>query len=310
MLRTCFRYVVDSAEEGTKKPELSEEKKPEETILTIVPDLDKLPELSVWKYYLRLKEICRRPEERERVRLHLIGRYTPDTETQVKSYWARKMPQYSLVEYGDLLSDVLLELIKQIDKFHWKHGTTFMQFFNSKDKSRLRGAIIDSLRRMQDLPRVVARRRREVNAARREAEQDLGERVNDFTLLEMKPELAEHFADPLLTAGVFNQRQQVGDGEEDEGDNPVESVRCTECNNDFSIGKTERVSKVMDTMIDRDVKQVIMMYYWFGYSHSKIANMLGKSQSAVATLRRQGLQQIKEAIGTDGLKEMSMSSKD
>ena len=79
------------------------------------------------------------------------------------------------VEYDDMVSDGVFGLIDAIDKF----DTTKEVKFETYASLRIRGAILDQIRKMDWIPRTIRQRQKKIDAVIKEVEQTTGRSATD-----------------------------------------------------------------------------------------------------------------------------------
>ena len=121
----------------------------------------------LWDDYNRQKE----PELREK----LILEYAPLVKVV-----AGRLSMYLgyNVEYEDLVSYGVFGLIDAIDKYDLTKEVKFETYASL----RIRGAILDQIRKMDWIPRTIRQRQKQIDAAMKELEQENGRPASDAEL--------------------------------------------------------------------------------------------------------------------------------
>jgi chromatin remodeling complex protein RSC6 len=229
------------------------------------------------------------------IKQELFARYLPDTLKQVGSYFARKMPKFSLLHESDLQEAAKAALWKYIDKYNPHFGTiTFMQFFNAKGKSRLLGAIFDALRALQEFPREIAKQRRELKPMFLKLTQKLKHRPTPEEFLDeygwttvgsSGKTYREIVTDPLFSSGVFNQRQvasSLSEGLDEEEIESLSNYEARPARNIHRLQSEENKKYILGLLCDEDLAFIIESYFWFQDTHDRIRfnlNSFGKKCS-------------------------------
>src|ERR1051325_3392532 len=117
------------------------------------------------------------------LRNKLVERYLPLVKYNAERIWQR-LPEG--VELDDLISAGTFGLMDAIDAFDLGRGVKFETYC----VPRIRGAMLDELRTMDWVPRLVRSKASKLNEARKTLEARLGRSPNEN-------ELAEHMALPL-----------------------------------------------------------------------------------------------------------------
>ncbi len=84
------------------------------------------------------------------------------------------------VEYDDLVGYGIFGLIDAIDKFELSKGVKFETYASL----RIRGAIIDQIRKMDWIPRTIRQKQKKIETAMQELERELGRTPNSEELAE------------------------------------------------------------------------------------------------------------------------------
>jgi len=129
-------------------------KRPKPTAASTPDDDDKL-----WRKYKRTKG--------KRLRNKLVERYLPLVKYNSERLWA-KLPDE--VQLDDLMSAGIFGLMDAIESFDMRRGVKFETYC----APRIRGAILDELRSMDWVPRLVRSRAHQLARARRAMEARLG----------------------------------------------------------------------------------------------------------------------------------------
>ena len=286
--------------------------------------LNDSPEKKLWKYFVRLRDTLTfvRPTHRQygelmqaynKTKNELFLRYESDVNRIVRSYVYKKMPHYSLVEADDLRQSAMMAMWRALDQYDPTVGTTFMEFFNAKNHSRLRGAIIDALRSLQEFPRDIALLRREMKPKFQQLRTELRRSVTPEEFCDRYGwEYAKKFRDNLLWCGVFNQPQKVslssGNGElECEEIQPLTNHQARQ---DYAVRRGERADfeqYILSLLEDRNVNYVMWAYF---FQHETIEQITKELRSAgvkcspswVNNKREEGLAIIRSKVDRDTMR--------
>ena len=117
------------------------------------------------------------------LRNRLIERYLALVRYNAERVWA-KLPEG--VDLNDLISAGVFGLMDAIDAYDMERGVKFETYC----VPRIRGAMLDELRTMDWVPRLVRSKASKLEAARKQVEAEVGRPPTD-------PELAEKMALPL-----------------------------------------------------------------------------------------------------------------
>ncbi|HIE13097.1 MAG TPA: FliA/WhiG family RNA polymerase sigma factor [Desulfotomaculum sp.] len=235
---------------------------------------------------------------REAARQELIIKHLPLVK-QLAGRLAVRLPPW--ISQEDLESAGVFGLISAIERFDPDHGTDFEAYAYR----RVRGAMLDELRRLTWLPRSLWQRMQEVNTVREELEKKSGRRPSDEELARVlgitSAELAKVTAYfqavcPASLEEVVNvnngSQLSWGDLIEDPlSPDPLEAL----CRHDDHSILEEAISR-----LDEKLKLVLALYYQEGLTLKEIGRVTGVSESRVCQLHAKAIKKLRELIVTLG----------
>ncbi|MBR1691261.1 MAG: FliA/WhiG family RNA polymerase sigma factor [Lachnospiraceae bacterium] len=200
------------------------------------------------------------------------------------------------VEYDDLVSYGILGLIDAIDKF----DTTKEVKFETYASLRIRGAILDQIRKMDWIPRTIRQKQRKIDNVLKDVEQAKGRQATDEELAQglgiSSDELTEWQSQMKVTAVVsLNEFLEQG------SEIPNERGRVSE---DFARPEDvyernelkEVLSDALLLLTDKE-KTVIELYYYEDLTLKEISRILEVSESRVSQLHTRALEKMKTKMG-------------
>ena len=246
-----------------------------------------------------------RPKIRKRIRNLLIERYSRDAFRVADSYYKRKIPEYTLADVWDLRMAAVHGVMQCVDQYNLAVGCkTFMHFANAKHGSRVRGAIYDCLRKLQDYPRSIAKRRRDIGPRMLALMHKIGrDPTTDDFCNEYGEEWRPIVEDPLFASRVYNQMRASDDADGMDHMSHVEddTERCEDrWNDEDSVKFRERI---MSLLPDKQQSFVIYAYYWLGWNIEHIAEdpIMQCSTSQASKIRSDAIIRIRAfADGKEG----------
>ena len=201
------------------------------------------------------------------------------------------------VEFDDLVSAGSIGLMTALKAFDPKRGLAFSTFA----VPRIRGAILDELRRQDDATRSVRRKRRTLSAAREHLSQTLG-----------RAPVAKETASFLgVDAGMlFRWEADAEIGTIVELDRPVSDAGArAQSLADLLVGQDSddieaRVNREQELAILRRAlvklkeqeRVVLSLYYYEELTLNEIANVLGVTESRVSQVRTKALLTLRKAM--------------
>lgn len=178
------------------------------------------------------------------------------------------------VDGNDLVSEGVVGLIDAIEKFDPSRGLQFQTYA----VARIRGAIIDSLRASDWVPRSVRAKLKEIERAQRSLESSLGRTPDDdeiaFELGIPLAELQEIYSKAAYTSVA--SLDEIGMDAEDVGPS-------TPALDDADDDMKQVLVQVVRQLPERD-QVIIALYYYEGLTLAEIGQVLGVSESRVSQL--------------------------
>lgn len=231
--------------------------------------------LKTWKKYKRTAS--------EEIREELIKRYLYLVKF-VAGRVAVGLP--SNVEFGDLVSYGILGLLDAIEKFDPEQGNKFETY----GVSRIRGAIMDELRKLDWAPRLLRKKARDVGKKISELEEKYGRPVSDVEVAEnlgiSVGELGSIYQ--ALSSTTFLPLDEVWENED--GNKPVSRLQLVPdaLSQDQMDGihrneVRELISDAIDELPEKE-KLVVVLYYYENLTLKEIGAVLNVSESRVCQI--------------------------
>ena len=203
------------------------------------------------------------------------------------------------VDHDELVSAGILGLMSAMSAFDPHRGLAFSTFA----VPRIRGAILDELRRQDHVPRSVRRKTREIETARQALAAKLCRTPDD-------EELAAELGVPLATLWKWQSdvesavRLPLDRTARTRGDTPasVLDLLHTEPSEgvDERIGREEEIALLRKAILDlrEQERTVLGLYYFEGLKIHEIAGILGVTDSRVSQVRSKALSRLREIVGS------------
>lgn len=199
------------------------------------------------------------------------------------------------VEYEDLVSYGIFGLIDAIDKFDAGKSVKFETYASL----RIRGAILDQIRKMDWIPRTVRQRQKKISAVIKEIELANGKSATD-----------EDIAKALgITDGEYDEWQSqmkvtnlVSLDEFMEQGSDISDNRniSSKIERPEEVIEKEELKKVLAEAIEQlteKERKVILLYYYEDLTLKEISGILEVSESRISQLHTKGLQKMKVKMG-------------
>lgn len=198
------------------------------------------------------------------------------------------------VEYEDLVSYGIFGLIDAIDKFDMLKDVKFETYASL----RIRGAILDQIRKMDWIPRTVRQKQKQIDNAIREIESLTGSAATDEQIAEklgISPEEYTDWQSQLKVTGVISLEEFTEAGSEIPNDRYGSHIEGPEEVLEKSELK-QMLAEALETLTEKEQK-VVLLYYYEDLTLKEIANILEVSESRVSQLHTKALQKLKKKLG-------------
>ncbi len=199
------------------------------------------------------------------------------------------------VEYDDLVGYGIFGLIDAIDKFDYDKGVKFETYASL----RIRGAILDQIRKMDWIPRSLRQKQKKMEAAISKIETQYGRPAKDE---EIASELGIETEELISWQGQAKITNIISLDEfvEAAGEKEANVIKSNSYEQPESIAlKNEIKQQLMDsleTLTDKE-RKVILLYYYEELTLKEISRILEVSESRVSQLHTKALQKMKVKLG-------------
>ena len=201
------------------------------------------------------------------------------------------------VEYEDLVSYGVFGLIDAIDKFDALKDVKFETYASL----RIRGAILDQIRKMDWIPRTIRQKQKKIDAVIREIETKYGRSATDEEIARGLGITNEEYVDwqsQMKITNVVSLNEFLEQGSEIPTDNtynhssqfdgPEEVIERDELKN--------MLTESLELLTEKE-KKVILLYYYEDLTLKEISNILEVSESRISQLHTRALQKMREKLG-------------
>lgn len=197
----------------------------------------------------------------------------------------------SHVELNDLIHYGILGLIDAVDKFDVNRGVKFKTYA----ELRVRGAILDGLRELDWVPRSYRKRQRELEAAFRKLEGELGRSATDDEVAaELNLPLEEYHALLENLKGITLGSFEPVDPDSEESQ--IHYVPDREENSPTYIVEKQQVSDILADAIDQlpdKERLVLSLYYFEGLTMKEVGKVLDITESRVSQLHSKAVLRLR-----------------
>lgn len=201
------------------------------------------------------------------------------------------------VEYEDMVSYGIFGLIDAIDKFDYLKEVKFETYASL----RIRGAILDQIRRMDWIPRTIRQKQKRIEAVIREVEQTTGRGATDEEIargLGISDEEYMDWQSQMKITGLVSLNEYMEQG----SDVPRDYNRHTTSSFEAPEEKVEKeeltrvLGEALKLLTEKEQK-VITLYYYEELTLKEISNILEVSESRVSQLHTRALQKMRVKMG-------------
>lgn len=199
------------------------------------------------------------------------------------------------VEYEDLVSYGIFGLIDAIDKFDLTKNVKFETYASL----RIRGAILDQIRKMDWIPRSVRQKQKMIDSANARIEASLGRTATDEEIAEaLEISIDDYYTmqgqtkvtnlvslDEFVEQGSEMRMDPTGNSHFEQPDKAIEKEEMT-----------KMISEALTELTDKE-RQVVMLYYYEEMTLKEISMVLEVSESRVSQLHTKSLVKLKKKLG-------------
>lgn len=199
------------------------------------------------------------------------------------------------VEYDDLVGYGVFGLIDAIDKFDFDKAVKFETYASL----RIRGAILDHIRKMDWIPRTVRQKQKKLESAMREIELVTGKAATDEQLaetLEISVDELNEWQSQIKVNNLVSLNEYIEQGSEIE----MKPVQNSHFEQPERVVEQEELKKILaqslDSLTEKE-RKVVVLYYYEELTLKEISRVLEVSESRVSQLHTKALQKLKKHLG-------------
>lgn len=246
--------------------------------------MDETARKKMWAEYAK----TRRPDIREKI----ILEYAPLVKVV-----AGRLSMYLgyNVEYEDLVSYGIFGLIDAIDKFDSLKEVKFETYASL----RIRGAILDQIRKMDWIPRTIRQKQKKIDAVIREIETQSGRPATDEEIakgLGISDEEYAEWQSQMKITGVISLNEYLEQGSEIPSDRHV-SRHFDSPERAMEQSELAEVLRDSLSLLTEKERRVIELYYYEELTLKEISHVLEVTESRISQLHTKALQKMKTKMG-------------
>lgn len=201
------------------------------------------------------------------------------------------------VEYDDLVGYGVFGLIDAIDKFDYRKNIKFETYASL----RIRGAILDQIRKMDWIPRTLRQKQKKLDAAYHKIETELGRIGTNKEIadeLEISVEELENWQNQTKINNLVSLDEYIDIGSEGK----IDKVSCSVFEQPEEVIEKQELKEILAQaieMLTEKERKVIILYYYEELTLKEISMVLEVSESRISQLHTKALQKMKQKLGNN-----------
>ncbi len=243
--------------------------------------LDAIDQREIWVHFQKTKSLAIRNYFLERF-MHLVRYNAERIHTRLPDE----------VDVEDLVQAGLFGLKDAIESFELDRGVKFETYC----ASRIRGAILDELRSMDWVPRLVRQRSSKVNQARNRFLLANGRAPTENELAEMLGADAEEYKKlnrDSRAVGVFSLSRKVVGGDSNRELHEIDVIRDDTQSNPLTEAQRNDLRNLITKGLSRAERLIVVLYYFEEMTMKEIGATLDLSESRVSQMHSSILARLK-----------------
>ena len=263
-MRVSNRYAVEHAEASNQPTTYSQ-----------------MPIREVWKEYQRTRA--------QPIRNFLMEKYLPLVRYNAERIYQRLPDE---VDIQDLMSAGLFGLMDAIDAFDLERGVKFETYC----APRIRGAVLDELRSMDWVPRLVRHRTARVEGARQKFEMEHGRLPTEDELskkLKLQGEEFDKYTRDSRSVATFSLARKCFQSDGNKDVREIDVIKDESQRNPFSEIQRKDVKDLITKGLSRAERLIVVLYYYEEMTMKEIGATLDLSESRVSQMHSSILARLK-----------------
>ncbi|MBE5812651.1 MAG: FliA/WhiG family RNA polymerase sigma factor [Clostridiales bacterium] len=199
------------------------------------------------------------------------------------------------VEYEDLVSYGIFGLIDAIDKFDLDKGVKFRTYASL----RIRGAIIDSVRNLDWIPRSLRQKSKELEKLYSDLENELGRSATDEDVASKLGISVEEFGKMLTDINISSliSLDEYFEQNYDHGISPKDTSKETQPEGFVEKNEIKTILGKSIDMLPEKEKMVVTLYYYEELTLKEISVIMNVSESRISQLHTKAIMRLKGKLG-------------
>lgn len=199
------------------------------------------------------------------------------------------------VEYDDLVSYGIFGLIDAIDKFDYDKGIKFETYASL----RIRGAILDQIRKLDWIPRSVRQKQKAIDAAMKKLEATRGSNYTDEDIaveLGISEDEYSSWLGQTNISNVSSLEDFLEQGNEVKSSGNPAYMRIEPENAVMEKEIKKSLADALEALTEKE-KNVVLLYYYEELTLKEISRVMSVSESRVSQLHSKALKKMKTFLG-------------
>ena len=200
------------------------------------------------------------------------------------------------VEYDDLTGYGVFGLIDAIDKFDFSKEVKFETYASL----RIRGAILDQIRKMDWIPRTLRQKQKKIDTVRKKIETQYGRSATDEEIakeLDISDEELQDWQSQMQITNLISLDEFV----EQSGESHIKGEASVHFEQPEKVMENQELKQVLADSLEiltEKEKKVIVLYYYEELTLKEISKILEVSESRISQLHTKALQKMKTRMGS------------
>ena len=202
------------------------------------------------------------------------------------------------VEYEDLCSYGIFGLIDAIDKFDCLKEVKFETYASL----RIRGSILDQIRKMDWIPRTIRQKQKQIDAVMKQIESEKGRQATDEEIAAGLGISEDEFYDwqsQMKITGLVSLDEFMESGSDVSQNHSQAATTATFVSPEENIEKqelTKMLGEALEMLTEKEQK-IVTLYYYEELTLKEIANILEVSESRVSQLHTRAIGKMRTKLG-------------
>ncbi len=201
------------------------------------------------------------------------------------------------VELDDLVSAGIFGLMDAIDAFDPERGVKFETYCSP----RIRGSILDELRSMDWVPRLVRARAHQLSKATHSLEIHLGRKPTEKEIaeeLDLDPDDFNRLQRDANAVSLVSLDTKYGDGEGEKDIREIDIIKDERSKNPVIEAQKRDLKSLLTKGLTRAERLIIVLYYYEEMTMKEIGATLDLSESRVSQMHSSIIARLKAQMNT------------